>query len=136
MFQNLPRSLRLTRVALIVFIGALSSMPSAQSQIVHDHAKAPPAVTMQTLPVEAAVALSSPPTLKFDSTLSRYKAMTDQKLGSWREANDTVTRIGGWRTYLKQAQEPDAKAPISAPAPVAPPVPVAPATHPVHGVKP
>ena len=39
--------------------------------------------------------------------------MTDETVGSWREANDNVGRIGGWRTYLREAQQPDA--PASAP---------------------
>jgi hypothetical protein len=79
--------------------------------------------------------------LRFESTLSRYKPMTDQKLGSWREANDTVTRIGGWRTYLKESQAPDTAAPATtAPSttarPVAPSAPAAPNPHAGHGAKP
>jgi hypothetical protein len=39
---------------------------------------------------------------------------------AWREANDQVERIGGWRSYLREAQMPDAPdspdAPASAPA--------------------
>jgi hypothetical protein len=75
--------------------------------------------------------------LQFESVLSRYKPMTDQKLGSWREANDTVTRIGGWRTYLKEAQSPDAAPPSPASAPMpAPVVPSQPNPHAGHGGKP
>ena len=84
----------------------------------------------------------NPESLKFDSVLSRYQPMTDQKLGSWREANDTVTRIGGWRTYLKEAQTPDAKTTASTVAPAAPAAPAATVTpaiakpHAGNGVKP
>ena len=39
-------------------------------------------------------------------------------VGDWRAANDTVTRIGGWRTYLRQAAQPDA--PASAPVGASP----------------
>ena len=43
---------------------------------------------------------------------------------SWREANDTVARIGGWRVYAREAQKPD---PDPAPAPlVRPPLAVMP----------
>lgn len=77
----------------------------AQAQ--HDHAKpiatSPP--TGSGASRTGAIAASATPNaagtsmpLQFESVLSRYKPMTDQKLGSWREANDTVTRIGGWRT--------------------------------------
>ncbi len=78
--------------------------------------------------------------LQFESVLSRYKPMTDQKLGSWRDANDTVTRIGGWRTYLKESQQPDAAptvAPANAPSDSTMPKATAPANpHAGHGAKP
>lgn len=80
----------------------------------------------------------SPVPLTFESVLSRYKPMSDQKLGSWREANDTVTRIGGWRTYLKEAQTPDVVVPSLSNVPAAP-IPIAPAKgnpHAGHGSKP
>ncbi len=52
--------------------------------------------------------------------------------GTWRAANDTVNRIGGWRTYAREAQ-------AAVPAPAAPatmpagrvPAPAVPAT-PAH----
>ena len=54
--------------------------------------------------------------LEYRSTLT-YKAYADQPVQSWREANDEVGRIGGWRTYAKEmrAVEPP-KAGASAPA--------------------
>ena len=81
---------------------------------------------------------SIPVPLKFDSVLASYTPMTDQKLGSWREANDTVARIGGWRAYLKESQTPDAAMPRTTNLPVAP-VPVVPSKaspHVGHGAKP
>ena len=58
--------------------------------------------------------------LEYRSTLSTYKAYADQPVQSWREANDEVGRIGGWRAYAKemQAGEPPA---AGASAPAAPP---------------
>lgn len=95
----------------------------------HDHAMS--AATASTA-LTASTASSTAP-LSFDSVLSRYKPMTEQKLGSWKDANDTVTRIGGWRTYLKESETP-AAAPPGAPAlatPTLPPAPtVTPATPP------
>ncbi len=76
--------------------------------------------------------------LTFNSVLSRYKPMTDQKLGSWRDANDTVARIGGWRSYLKESQAPDTAVPATPPTSSAPAA-AAPATlipHVSHGAKP
>ena len=54
------------------------------------------------------------PPLIHQSPLARYRSAGDVKVGSWREANDTVTRIGGWRAYAREAQAPAAAA--SAPA--------------------
>lgn len=46
------------------------------------------------------------------AALRSYKPATTPEPGRWREANDDVARIGGWKTYLREAQQPDA-----APAP-------------------
>ena len=110
---------------------ATSASLSGVSYAQHDHAAMPAYAPASVVP--------SPAPLKFDSVLSRYKPMTDQKLGSWREANDTVTRIGGWRTYLKEAQSPDAKTTppaVASDAPATPATPAAANPHAGHGVKP
>lgn len=44
-----------------------------------------------------------PTTLEFNSTFTGYRAYTEQAVGSWRDANDEVGRIGGWRAYAKEA---------------------------------
>ena len=56
---------------------------------------------------------ASVPALSYVSSFSQYRLLGDEKPVSWREANDTVTRIGGWRVYAREAQQPD-------PAPAAP----------------
>ena len=40
------------------------------------------------------------------SVLSGYRAHDDVKPVPWREANDTVGRIGGWRAYAREAATP------------------------------
>ena len=35
----------------------------------------------------------------------RYQAWRDAPLGNWRELNDRVGEIGGWRTYLRESQD-------------------------------
>jgi len=55
------------------------------------------------------------PAMKLPSGLSGYRAWGETPALSWRQANDDVTRIGGWRTYLRQAQEPDPPPPTTAP---------------------
>ena len=56
---------------------------------------------------------ASVPALSYVSSFSQYRLLGDEKPVSWRDANDTVTRIGGWRVYAREAQQAD-------PAPAAP----------------
>lgn len=73
-----------------------------------------PPVKSDPLDPKAAV-----PALAYESSFSAYRRLGDEKQVSWREANDTVARIGGWRVYLREAQQPDAVPPgkpASAPA--------------------
>ncbi|MBP0625093.1 hypothetical protein [Cupriavidus consociatus] len=56
--------------------------------------------------------------LAYSSAFAAYKGYADQPVTSWREANDIVGRIGGWRTYAKEAVQETSPAAIgSAPAP-------------------
>ena len=64
-------------------------------------------------------AKASVPALSYESSFSRYRRMGDEKPVSWRDANDTVTRIGGWRVYAREAQQPD-PAPAAMPGDVKP----------------
>jgi hypothetical protein len=56
------------------------------------------------------------PAMRYESSLKPERpAAADKPLG-WREANDAVARIGGWRVYAREAQHPELK-PEAAPAP-------------------
>lgn len=62
------------------------------------------------LPVSAWAELPDPldaqaatPAVHYQSPLKTYQGFSEQPLQDWREANELVGRIGGWRTY---AQEP------------------------------
>lgn len=56
------------------------------------------------------------PDAVYRSALSAYRPYAEQSIGSWREANETVNRIGGWRAYAREAQQPQPSAsPASAP---------------------
>lgn len=59
-----------------------------------------------------------PVQLTYTSPLNGYQAYADQPVQSWREANDNVGRIGGWRTYAKEARtaEPAKETSPSSPA--------------------
>lgn len=43
-----------------------------------------------------------PTRLQYTSTLSGYQGYADEPVQSWREANDRVGRIGGWKVYAKE----------------------------------
>ena len=140
MFYFCPRDGGARRMRSLVAFGIGATMVFAGvAYAQHDHAMpvAPQTLSASaTTPSAPPIALGAPVPLRFESVLSRYKPMTDQKLGSWREANDTVTRIGGWRTYLKESQAPEV---TESSVPVAPAKPAAPPTpnpHAGHGAKP
>lgn len=51
------------------------------------------------------------------SAFASYRRLTETPPIAWREANDAVERIGGWRAYAREAQAPAAPAaPASVPA--------------------
>ncbi len=43
----------------------------------------------------------------YASAFEGYKPYTDEPVVNWKSANDTTARIGGWREYAKQAQQPE-----------------------------
>ena len=49
---------------------------------------------------------SVPPAI-YRSSLSDYRLLSDEEVTSWKESNDKVGRIGGWRAYAKEAQAPE-----------------------------
>ena len=68
-------------------------------------------VTLAALSVSAAIAqtAASPASDSaapvFRSALDGYQPFSDEKIVPWRDANDNVGRIGGWRVYAREAQE-------------------------------
>ena len=65
---------------------------------------------------------ASVPAVIYESSFSQYRRLGDEKPVSWREANDTVARIGGWRVYAREAQQPE---PMREPMPAAQAMPPA-----------
>lgn len=53
---------------------------------------------------------ASVPALSYTSAFAAYRALAEQSVGSWREANEKVERAGGWRAYAKEARERDTAA--------------------------
>lgn len=50
------------------------------------------------------------PAAAYQSPLAGYRRLGEDKPVSWKDANETVNRIGGWRAYAREAQQPDAAA--------------------------
>lgn len=47
----------------------------------------------------------------YSSAFEGYRRFSDQPVGSWRQANDTVRQIGGWQAYAREAQAAEDTAP-------------------------
>jgi len=78
-------------------------------------AQTPPATSRKVDPLDASAAV---PAATYETSLSRYRRAGDDKAIPWRESNDTAARIGGWRAYAREAQQPEPapSAPAAAPA--------------------
>ncbi len=67
-------------------------------------------VSAQTAPSipAASPAQSQATPAPYRSSLEDYRSYSDEKLTPWKQANDTVGKVGGWRAYAKEAQGPQA----------------------------
>ena len=77
-------------------------------------AQTPPSTARKADPLDASVAV---PAVTYESEFSRYRRAGDNKAIPWRESNDTAERIGGWRAYAREAQQPDPTPPVPAALP-------------------
>ena len=79
------------------------------------------------------------PSVRYESSFAQFRRIGDDKPLAWREANDAVARIGGWRVYAREAQQPDAAADEKPSAPAQAPAQTpstAPATKPMPAGQP
>lgn len=78
-------------------------------------AVAPAGAATMADPADASAVVPPPPVA---SALSAYRRWAPPGPRTWREVNDTVARIGGWRVYLREAQQPQQQQqPDPAPSP-------------------
>jgi hypothetical protein len=75
-----------------------------------------PALAQPAQP-QSTAAQSAPPALTYRSAFERYKPAANQDSTGWREANDRVGRIGGWRVYAREAAQPESAEPARAAPP-------------------
>jgi hypothetical protein len=82
-------------------------------------AQTPPSTARKADPLDASVAV---PAMACESAVGRYRRAGEDMAIPWHESNDTAARIGGWRAYARQAQQPDPvpSAPAAAPAKTGP----------------
>lgn len=104
-------------VALLMASATLWPAPSALAQT------ASPGATSSSAPVGRSVRPdpldpgAKVPALSHRSAFEGYRPNAEVAVGTWKEANDTVHRIGGWRAYAKEASQTDAPlAPAATPA--------------------
>lgn len=92
---------------------AMASLAVAASPAVAQTAAAPAAAagsSAQGNPASGAGA--------YRSAFTGFRGFAEQPVGSWRQANDLVGTVGGWRSYAREAQ--GAEAPASAAAATVP----------------
>lgn len=112
------------RAAVLVGLATVTGVTAAQAPT---PPRATPGTTASTSapaprpdPLDARAPV---PPVVHRSSLASFRLPAETPVGSWREANDTVARIGGWRTYAREAT---ASPPPAAPAPTPTPAASAP----------
>lgn len=63
------------------------------------------------------------PAVTYRSPLAGYKRHAEEPVVSWQKSNETVNRIGGWRTYTREAAR-ELSAPPPSPTPPSPLAPL------------
>ena len=99
-----------TPLRWLVRAALCTSALAAQAQGASSQSGVNPAPTARPDPLDAK---ASVPALSYRSSFSRYRGLGDDKPLSWREANDAVARIGGWRVYAREAQQPESTPPAT-----------------------
>ncbi len=113
------RNTGLIRSALLVTLCTISHSIAAQGAAPLD---APTPSRADPLDPQAPV-----PAVNVPTALTGYRRLAGAPPIAWPQANETVNRIGGWRAYARETQQPDAPQP-------SPGLPSTPATDtaPVH----
>ena len=64
-----------------------------------------PVAEAQSGPVPAADARTPVVPLAYQSPFAGYRPFSDDSVSPWREVNDLVGRIGGWKAYAREAYD-------------------------------
>lgn len=90
---------------LAVLVAPIAANAQAQPQPQTQQVR--PAGDLRPDPLDAQASI---PPLVHASAFLQYRRLADAPVGAWRDANDTVTRIGGWRVYARDAAQPASRA--------------------------
>jgi hypothetical protein len=85
------------KFAAIVCASAATTIANAEAQ------PAQPSAAPLTVARDPADPRAAVPPVEYRSAFSRYRPNVEAEVGSWREKNDDVRRIGGWRVYGREA---------------------------------
>jgi hypothetical protein len=72
------------------------------------------AETTPAAPAGPAASASARKPADYKSAFEGYRRFEDQKVQSWRDANDKVGRIGGWQAYAREAAADEGVSPVPA----------------------
>lgn len=119
-------------------VWALAGLQLAASAALAQHQSTAPSAASAAVPArrDPADPNAPVPAARYRSAFSGYQPYTETPVAPWRDTNERVRERGGWRTYAREAREPDA-APAAASAPAQPAVAPQPAAagHSGHPMK-
>jgi hypothetical protein len=85
-----------------VGLALLLAVAAAHPQYVTPMPSAPAA---NASAADASAANASAANAPFRSALDGYRPFADQEVAPWKQTNDTVREVGGWRAYAREVQE-------------------------------
>lgn len=91
----------LSRTSVCFGLALLASVTAAGE--VHAQTASRPPSAAAADPLDPA---APAPSVEYRSALAGYRALAEEELLPWPETNRTVERIGGWRAYAREAQQP------------------------------
>jgi len=98
-----------TPLLLSALLAAASSSALSQSNV-----SPPDGTTLNAMPQATADARVSVAPLRYRSSFKAFQGDKVEELLPWREVNDRVASIGGWRVYARETQAPTPEAPPTA----------------------
>jgi hypothetical protein len=107
----LPASRFVALAAALAGLATLALPALGQAAAPTSAPRPPPAPERsRAAPADPLDAKAPVPAAAYRSPLANYRRWADNPVGSWREANETTLRAGGWRAYAREAEAANAAA--------------------------